>query len=197
MATTLPIVTSDDYLGQSCAQIEVFEARVPYMYLDSAGNVTVGVGLMLSTLEAALALPFMLNGQRAQQSDVAYSWNRLQGMRAGFRASAYNWDDAVTLLDADIDAQLRTFVEHLDRSLPSVYMTYPSWPTPAKLAILDMAYNLGIPGLAHGYPHMNTELRATPPNFALAAQECARNVNQPAFSGRNAWTAKMFLEASS
>ena len=30
-----------------------FEGRVPYMYLDTAGNVTVGIGHMLATAGAA------------------------------------------------------------------------------------------------------------------------------------------------
>jgi len=42
---------------QSLAQLKTFEGCVPWMYRDTVGRVTVGVGLMLPDAAAACALP--------------------------------------------------------------------------------------------------------------------------------------------
>jgi GH24 family phage-related lysozyme (muramidase) len=44
--------------------LKQFEGCVPWMYRDTVGKVTVGVGLMLPDVRAAQALPF-LAGERA------------------------------------------------------------------------------------------------------------------------------------
>jgi GH24 family phage-related lysozyme (muramidase) len=40
-------------------KLKVFEGSVPYMYLDTTGNVTVGVGKMLPNAAAAQKLGFI------------------------------------------------------------------------------------------------------------------------------------------
>jgi len=65
---------------QSLAQLKTFEGCVPWMYRDTAGKVTVGVGLMLPDAAAACALPFQTEGaQRRRQSRLRRSlpaWRR-------------------------------------------------------------------------------------------------------------------------
>ena len=43
------------YLEQSLEKLKEFEGCVPWMYRDTVGKVTVGVGLMLPDVEAAQA----------------------------------------------------------------------------------------------------------------------------------------------
>ena len=46
--------------GRVTELLKLHECNVPYMYLDSVGLVTVGVGFMIPTAEAAQAYPFQV-----------------------------------------------------------------------------------------------------------------------------------------
>lgn len=180
------------YLDQSLAQLEIFEGRSAWMYLDTVGKVTVGVGQMLPTLASALALPFMIDGlggdSPAEPGDIERSWTRLAGMKPGMPAAHYGFGGAVHLEESTIDALLRKVVAGLDAKMPDLYPAYDSWPDAAKLAVLDMEYNLGSGGLAD-YHQMNAALNANPPNWKAAAADCHRKGPSQV---RNAWTANQF-----
>jgi hypothetical protein len=186
---------SDDYLQLSVEQTEEFEGRVPYLYLDPKGNVTVAVGLMLPTLAAALSLPFQVNGlggsSAATPQEVTDSWTRIHSIGPGRVAAGYDWSGAVFLEDADIDALLLKVLTGIDHHMPALYPAWSTFPVPAKLPLLDMAYNLGPAGLA-GYHQMNAALNLSTPNFTLAESQCLRNKNDAAFDRRNAWTEYQF-----
>lgn len=200
MATNPPLVTPPaplpDYLSDSCAQIAVFEGVVPHMYLDQDANVTCGIGLMLPSLTRALQLPWMMDGMAATPEQITASWYAVVALKPGMAATSYSNPTQVYLTLADIEGLLRGYVAGLDKRLPNLYATYPLWPEPAKLAILDCAYNLGLAKLASEYPHMNSCLRMLPPNFAAASIECERNSKNAGFTSRNAWTAHQFTLAS-
>ena len=48
------------YLEQSIERLTQFEGSVPWMYLDTVGKVTVGVGSMLPDARAAGTLRFLI-----------------------------------------------------------------------------------------------------------------------------------------
>jgi GH24 family phage-related lysozyme (muramidase) len=52
-----------DTLTETLAALERFEGSIPWMYNDTAGKVTVGVGLMLPDAVAAAHLPFAIAGR--------------------------------------------------------------------------------------------------------------------------------------
>lgn len=188
------------YLDDSVAQIEVFEGRVRWLYLDTKGNVTCAVGLMLPNLAAALALPFqiMSGGVEvpATAGQILADFNRVADMQPGLKASAYECATSVFLADDEMDSLLRKVVAANDSLLSKFYKTYVAWPDAAKLAILDMCYNLGAQHLERTYPTMDGYLNLVPPNFIGASEQCARDANDPEFEARNEWTRKQFLEAA-
>ena len=65
---------------------------------------------------------------------------------------------------------------------------YDALPDGVKMALLDMAYNLGPAGLLKGYPKMLSAVETG--DWAQAAAECARGGIGAA---RNAWTKQQFL----
>lgn len=188
------------YLDDSVAQIEVFEGRVPWLYLDSKGNVTCGVGLMLPTTAAAAALPFqiMVNGAEmpATEDQIVADFIRVRGLPPGRLGKFYEYETSVFLADDEIDSLLRRVVESNDSLLGKFYKTYYAWPEAAKLAILDMCYNLGAQHLESTYPTMDGYLNMVPPNFIGASEQCGRDTDEAAFEARNEWTRKQFLEAA-
>src|SRR5215472_6467072 len=75
-----------------------FEGRIPFMYLDIKGLVTVGVGNLVDPVEVAQALPFRFKnkpgnptpGAPATPDQIASEWRRLKNdpelAQKGFRA---------------------------------------------------------------------------------------------------------------
>ena len=68
-----------------------------------------------------------------------------------------------------------------------VILGFEALPNPWKMALLDMAFNLGLKGLLDGYPRMLAAVQAG--NGQMAAVESHRNGIGDA---RNAWTRNQF-----
>jgi GH24 family phage-related lysozyme (muramidase) len=185
------------YLDDAVKNTEQFEGRVNHMYLDSKGNVTVAVGLMIPTTAAALNLPFKRRGLGqdfpASQLEILDDYNRVKAASVGHVATYYHNAESVILEDAEIDSQLLSWLKGLDQELAAHFPKYNDWPAPAKLAYLDMAYNLGTGRLFREYPRMNAA--AAIEAFMQCAAECGRESGDPAFDRRNAWTRQMFRAA--
>src|SRR5690606_4714322 len=96
-------VSSRDY--QPVA--ERHEGRIPWMYLDSVGKVTVGIGHMMPDAAAAAALPFVDgDGRPAPPEAIRAAFVAVRGARAmiGRVASAFRPLTGLRLDDAGIAA---------------------------------------------------------------------------------------------
>lgn len=168
-----------------------------YMYLDSKGNVTVAVGQMLASVQAALDLPFMKRGMGqdfpASAGEISDDYNRVKTASIGHGAHFYHSGVSVYLEDGAMDDMLRTYLDKLDKSLRAHFPRFDAWPDPAKLAYLDMGYNLGYTRLIAEYPRMNAA--AAGGQWLQCAAECTRDPRDPAFERRNAWTRQQFRDA--
>lgn len=182
------------YLDDSAAQITIFEGSVPWLYRDTVGKVTVGVGLMLPDLATAQALPFNINDMggetTATTDDITKDWNRVMQMAPSLTANAYHSNGSVYLDPTDITAQLVSVLTIFDADLRQRFSGWTSFPEPAQLALLDMIYNLGPYGVFHGYPSMCGAVDAG--NWITAATQCGRRGPSAA---RNLWTKNQFLIA--
>lgn len=186
------------YLDDALAAIERFEGRVNHLYLDSEGNVTVGVGQLVPSAGVALMMPFEIAAAEvtrpATPEEITADFRRVQGSQPGFVAGYYHWPASIFLANDAIDAMLRKVVVGVDVVMPSIYPKYRLWPNPAKVAVLDMAYNLGVDRLGTEYVQMNKDLRDG--NFVGAATQCIRNRTNKGFIARNEWTINQFLNAA-
>jgi GH24 family phage-related lysozyme (muramidase) len=177
------------YLDESLAKLEWFEGAIPWMYLDTRGYVTVGVGLMLPNAAAAQKLPFVVAHQAATAEEIAAEYARVEAMPMGRPALFYRQDPGLVLEKPEIDSLLRTVLAGFEGELRAKLPGYDGFPDSVKLALLDMAYNLGPVGLLHGYPTLIAAVEAG--NWAKAAASCFRHGPGAA---RNQWTQQMFLE---
>jgi GH24 family phage-related lysozyme (muramidase) len=177
------------YLEQSLAKLEEFEGSIPWMYRDTVGKVTVGVGMMLPDVAAATRLPFALAGRSATEEEIAAEFARVDALPMGRPALFYYAPDKPELAQAEIDSLLCTVLTGFEGELRTALAGYDRFPDGVKMALLDMAYNLGPAGLLHGYPRMLKAVEAG--NWAQAAANCER-VGPGA--ARNNWTRQMFLE---
>lgn len=191
------------YLDESVSQTEVFEGRVPWIYLDPKGNPTTACGFLIATLNSALVLPFqiidaMTKMQRpATQAEISADYSRVKNSTFGpqFAAGYYKWAMSVFLENAVIDEMLRGVLLQCDDDLRNLFPKYPTFPDPAKLALLDMRYNLGLRGLEE-YVELARCLDAITPDFMGAAAECGRNQGDRGFQKRNDWTRAQFRAAA-
>jgi GH24 family phage-related lysozyme (muramidase) len=185
-----PIMTT--YLEQSTVQTTLFETSVPWMYLDTRGLVTVGVGNMLSNLTDAQALAFLHpSGLPAPPEAIGQDFARVRSLPAGQSCHTYRCPTSLTLPDETISALLTAATTANDTALRTRIPDYDALPNPAKLALLDMAYNLGTPRLFREYPLLLAAVEGQ--HWLVASQQCHRNGPGP---DRNHWTTQQFLAAS-
>jgi GH24 family phage-related lysozyme (muramidase) len=177
------------YLEQSLKQLEIFEGSIPWMYRDTAGKVTVGVGLMLPNAAAATRLGFEIGGQTATEAQILAEFVRVDALPMGRPALFYRGANQPELPQPVIDALLTTVLTGFEGELRAALTGYDSLPESVKMALLDMAYNLGPAGLLHGYPRLITAVKAG--NWSQAAANCERIGPGAA---RNQWTRQMFLQ---
>ncbi len=176
------------YLEQALAKLEEFEGSIPWMYLDTVGKVTVGVGLMLPDAEAAKHLSFVIDGRRATDSEVGAAFARVDQMAMGRPALYYRAQHGPELARMTIDTLLRSVVVGFEGELRKQIKGYDVLPDTVKIALLDMAYNLGPLGLLHGYPRLLDAVERG--DWARAA---AASMRRGPGAARNEWTRRMFL----
>jgi GH24 family phage-related lysozyme (muramidase) len=182
--------TVTDYLEQSLAKLKEFEGCVPWMYRDTVGKVTVGVGLMLHNAEAAEALPFFVGAHAASTGQIAAEFARVDAMPTGHSSSFYKTPSSLELPQEAIDAKLSAVLQHFESDLRTQLPHYDALPSTVKMALLDMIYNLGPAGLFKGFPHLIAAVKANA--WTQAAASCMRHGPGPE---RNAWTREQFLSA--
>lgn len=180
------------YLDDSLAHLEIFEGIVPWMYLDTRSFVTVGVGEMLANADRAQSLAFVdASNQPVSPDAILADYNRVLSLPAGRLFGFYRSATSPTLPHAAIDSLLLQHLTYFDGQLSQQFSAYSTFPDPAKLALLDMIYNLGVTGLFKGYPTLMGNVQKQ--DWANAAKQCHRN--GPSQS-RNDWTNQQFLTAA-
>ena len=172
-----------------------FEGNICHMYLDSdtPGNVTTGNGFLIPSATAACTFPFYLPGLHtpATAQEIAAEYWRVKAMPSSRPASFYDAPSALQLKQEDIDAHLLAELDKLDEGLSAGIAGFEALPDAWKMALIDMAWNLGLSGLLEGYPEMLAAIQAG--NGQEAAAQCFRNGISQA---RNDWAKQQFLSPS-
>ena len=142
---------TDDELDQVCAMLGEHEGLVPWLYCDTRGFVTVGVGDKVSP-QSVLTMPFVhiVDSTHASADEKSSAFVRVQNFFAkGLTASGYR---AVTDLRLPVDFCRRRLVYRLNSEfVPAIEKHCPqfaSFPMQAKLVLVDIAYNVGCAGFA-------------------------------------------------
>jgi GH24 family phage-related lysozyme (muramidase) len=175
------------YIDESLAKLETFEARIPWMYLDTEGYVTAGIGFMLPTPAAACLLPWTKGDRAATPDEITAEFNRVLGLQKGMAPKFYRGD--LTLTDAAIDAELLRRLTIVDRALPAVFPKYADLPDSWKLGLLDLSYNMGVHRLKTKFPQFVAAILSG--NHQAAEAQCVR---PQVGLRRNAWTRQCFSE---
>ncbi len=150
-----------------------FEGKVPWMYLDVKGLVTVARGNLVDPVQYALPLTFMTkDGREADVNEVLVQWNAIKAAKflakAGHMAVINMLGDK--LLQMSEQEMNRVFFQKFDqneRHLTGRFPEMPQWPQDARLFAHSMAWACG-PGFR--YPLLEAFLRAQ--QFGNAVAEC-------------------------
>ena len=179
------------YLQTSYDSLKRWEGSVPYMYLDSVGLVTVGIGFMLPNVFAASALPFMNSaGDSSAQIEIATDFARVKDMIPNKLPKFYYHSESPILPQAEIDRQLAAKVNAFEVVLRRYFPDYDAYPDSVKLGLIDMTYNLGPARFRAQYPKFYAAILAH--NWGLAAAQSHRNGPS---EERNEWCKNLFMEA--
>jgi len=180
------------YMDDSLAHLEIFEGTVPWMYLDTRGFVTVGVGELLANADKAETLSFVdPDGEVSTQDAILDEFNRVSALVPAKVAAFYRSSTSPLLPHAAIDTLLMNHLNLFDGQLAARFPNYASFPDLAKLGLLDMIYNLGQLGLFQHFPHFMAAVDKQ--DWLGAAANCHRVGPSQA---RNDWTRQQFLAAA-
>ncbi len=174
-------------------KLKEFEGSYSYMYEDTAGNVTVGVGKMLPNAAAAQKLGFVRRANPtakppvvagpATPDEVKADFDSVNSQPSGKLASYYKQFTKLDLPDNVINTLLNADVQSFLSSVIASFPDFNSYPVEACAAIFDMAYNLGSGKLVSDFPTFCKAVKAK--DWATAVKECQRGGIGDA---RNAWT---------
>lgn len=180
-------------LAEASRIIAPFEGRIEFMYLDVKGYVTVGVGCLLKTPQDAIRLVWRYRDDSGEPDETAIGdeWSRVSRQPAGMDAHAYKRVTSMDLIPYEIDRMFAQRVGAFETSLQHIFPEFASWPEPAQLATLDMAYNLGAGAIPKEWPNLTRALRRQ--EWRAAAKESHR---PEAREARNLVVRGLYLEAA-
>ena len=151
------------------------EGTLPHMYLDTVGLVTVGVGHMIPNAESAQTLSFVVraDGSPATSDQIAADYASVSRQQKGLLAARYRQFTTLDMTDAAIQDLLSADIASVEAGVRSRFAGYDGYPEPAQDALLDMAFNLGVAGLASHFPRLKAAAEAG--DWTTCAAQCHRN----------------------
>lgn len=181
--------------------IQRWEGVVPWIYRDSLGYGTVGIGFLVRDVDEATDLPLynFTEDRDATDDEKRKEFVRVMSCQRGLRAGSYRAvrppriEMPVAATEARALRRLETeFLPGIRRLMPG----FDGFPEPAQACIVDLAWNLGI-GRAATADHKATGLTAfgalraacNRGDWEAASEHCHVSTSRPE---RNAWRADRF-----
>lgn len=174
-----------------------YEGRIPWMYVDVKGLVTIGLGCLIDPVGMATSLSFAhLDGSPADANAISAEWRVIKHtpglpQRGAGAAKALC---RLRLPEAAIDDLARVRLDANERILRGFFPEWDSWPGEAQLGVLSMAWAMGA-GFPRAWPVFAAACAAR--DWVTASQNCRmREDGNPGVVPRNAMNAKLFATAA-
>lgn len=180
-------------LAGTLAMLKSYEGNYSYMYSDSRGYVTVGVGFLLNTASDATRFRFWKRNDKglaieATSDEIKQEWSNIHSKPARHKASYYRQFTTMWMADTDINAELQKIVGQFEAQAKDMFSDWDKFPIPAQLALLDMLYNLGS---LSAFPQLVESAKQH--DWEACAKECHRSGPSPQ---RNSGTRNRFVQAA-
>ncbi len=170
--------------NQVIERLNRFEGRIPHMYRCTGGEVTIGVGHAIQTVEDAQELAW------DKPETVAEDYQRVAWAELGLVASAYANFSTCRMSDEEITRLCDLDVIDFEEQLKGEFPAWETYPEPVQQALFDMAFNLGLGGLKK---FVNMLAAVDIADWETAARESHRK-GIP--ESRNQETEQLFLSAA-
>ena len=173
--------------------LEEHEGCTTWLYCDGRGYVTVGIGNLVASPEQCAAYPFAhKDGSPATPEEKASAWAAVNDAFDKTRSAVYYTHASDLRLTTAFVRELvgKRLENEFIPGIRKLCHDFDAWPLPARRAIVDMAYNLGVGGLAK-FHHLISACQAR--DWAGAAAQCHRATCRDM---RNAWTMQCFIDAA-
>lgn len=168
------------------------EGNIPWMYPDTEGNVTVGIGTELPTARSATEVAFYVQAapgkpkRDATAAEITAAWEVVKA--AKFPHKNYAEWTQLRIDQPEIDRLVKKDIGRFEGDLRKLYRRFDLFPDEAKIALFDMIYNLGYPHLRN-FPKFNKELNALKPDWNKIADESHWKCDDPS---RPLWVRSRF-----
>ena len=139
-------MTEADYISK----LKDFEGFTDFMYLDSRGNVTIGVGILLASAAAAKSAGITFKNRKTKKTatpaEIEADYDAVKAAPKGMTEDKY---EKFTQLVATggLDSRLSKELSTAKADAKSYYPDFNNLPDTAQWALVDMAFNLGGAGL--------------------------------------------------
>ena len=182
-----------------------FEKLIRHMYLDTGGNVTIGIGHLIRDAGAAVALhnsgsltfTRLMGGGRATDAEVIADYNTVINASGSNKAApAFASVTALRVVDSEVRALALTAVtSRLNKFMQSGrYPSFNTYPIEAQMVIIDMVYNLGQSGFFSKFPNFENAVKHR--DWHTAKAESSRTSAGKPLAARNLAVASMLHAAA-
>ncbi len=156
------------------SSIQHNEGCIDHMYLDTRGNVTIGIGQLVPSADFAMTLRLVLrdSGEAASAQQITEDYDNVSAQQTGMTAARYKPFTRLEMTHADIDSLLDNHIDEFTGGLEREISDFNAFPDTAQEALLDMAFNLGVSGLVRKFPKLVSA--ASQRDWQTCAAECER-----------------------
>jgi GH24 family phage-related lysozyme (muramidase) len=139
-------MTESDYISK----LREFEGDWDFMYQDSKGFVTIGVGILLKDASAAkgsgISYKNRETGKTATPAEIEADWKAVKAAPKKLKEAKYK---QYTKLDATggLDTRLKKELGQAKSNAKSYYPDFDKLPDNVQWALVDIAFNTGGDGL--------------------------------------------------
>ncbi len=174
-------------------KLEEYEGFIEHIYRDSNGFATVAVGHMMPNVQAAQQLTFYTQkGSRATAAEIKVDYDAVMKQPANRLAVFYKRFTTLKMKRADADQLTNKHIDSFYKELKIIYPDFDTFPSEAKLALIDIIFNVGMTNLKNKWPTMNAAIKAK--DWAKAAANSNRKA--PISAARNKYVKDLFIKAS-
>ena len=161
------------------------------MYRCTGGEVTVGIGHAIPSVDDAVQLTWIVGGRAATSDEVRAGWATVEAAQLGLVAVAYAPLSPCRMANEAIDSLAGTDVDRFAGQIAAALPKWTRYPSSVQSALFDMAFNLGVGGLLKFHKLLAA---CDAGDWATAAAECHR---KGIGDSRNEATAALFRQALS
>lgn len=175
--------------------LQAHEGCVTWLYCDSHGFVTTGIGNLVPSADACAALPWFHAANNpaggpvpAADGEKRSAYTKVLNAFGLIKPSAMQYrsiSDLRLTLDFVIGLVEKRLTGEFIPGIQNLCPGFDNFPQPARRAIVDMAYNLGVHGLS-SFPRFLSACNAG--DWETASRQCHRATSR---DSRNDWTAQM------